>query len=80
MPRTTGEADVNGATLHYEISGDGRPLVLAHAGIADGRVWEGQFEKELPHVRKTVISGAAHPPNMERPEESNSLVLNFPKS
>src|SRR3712207_8911911 len=38
-----GFADVNGARLHYEIVGEGDPLVLVHAGIADGRMWEGQL-------------------------------------
>jgi 3-oxoadipate enol-lactonase len=39
----SGFAEINGARLYYEISGDGEPLVLVHAGIADGRMWEGQF-------------------------------------
>ena len=33
MSRTTGTADVNGATLHYETAGGGGPLVLVHDGI-----------------------------------------------
>ena len=36
-------AEVNGAKFHYEISGEGHPLVLVHAGIADGRMWNDQF-------------------------------------
>ena len=39
----SGFAEVNGARLYYEIMGDGEPLVLVHAGIADGRMWEGQL-------------------------------------
>ncbi len=35
---------VTGASLYYEVMGDGEPLVLVHAGIADGRMWDGQFE------------------------------------
>ena len=35
---------VNGASFHYEVMGEGEPLVLVHAGIADGRMWDGQFE------------------------------------
>jgi 2-hydroxy-6-oxonona-2,4-dienedioate hydrolase len=44
MTSTTGTADANGATLYYEVAGEGGPLVLVHAGIADGRMWEGQLE------------------------------------
>jgi 2-hydroxy-6-oxonona-2,4-dienedioate hydrolase len=44
MSRTTGTADVNGATLHYEVAGDGEPLVLAHAGISDSRMWDAQVD------------------------------------
>lgn len=39
----TGFAEVNGARLSYEVSGEGRPLVLIHAGIADSRMWDAQF-------------------------------------
>ncbi len=44
MLRKTGTADVNGALIYYEVSGEGEPLVLVHAGIADGRMWDGQVE------------------------------------
>ena len=35
------------------------------------------LEKELPNVRKAIMHGTAHVPNMERPEESNRIVLDF---
>ena len=44
MPRTAGTAAVNGAELYYEVAGEGEPLVLVHAGIADGRMWDGQID------------------------------------
>ena len=40
----SGTADVNGARIGYEISGEGEPLVLVHAGIADGRMWDAQID------------------------------------
>jgi 2-hydroxy-6-oxonona-2,4-dienedioate hydrolase len=43
MLRETGTADVNGAQMYYEVVGEGEPLVLVHAGIADSRMWEGQI-------------------------------------
>ena len=42
--RTSGVAEVAGARLAYEVSGTGPPVVLVHAGIADGRMWDGQVE------------------------------------
>jgi 3-oxoadipate enol-lactonase len=32
------------ALLHHEIAGDGRPVVLVHAGICDSRMWDPQWE------------------------------------
>jgi pimeloyl-ACP methyl ester carboxylesterase len=43
MHLETGMAEVNGARIHYEVAGEGEPLVLVHAGIADSRMWEGQI-------------------------------------
>ena len=69
MPRTTGGAYVNGATLNYEISGEGRPLVLVHAGIADGRMWEGQFETFAEHYTaiRHDMRGFGRSPMVEGP-------------
>jgi pimeloyl-ACP methyl ester carboxylesterase len=39
----TGMAEVNAARIYYEVVGEGEPLVLVHAGIADSRMWNGQF-------------------------------------
>lgn len=38
-----GMADVEGGQLYYEVEGEGHPLVLIHAGIADSRMWDDQF-------------------------------------
>ena len=43
MLRETGTAEINGARIYYEVAGEGEPLVLVHAGIADSRMWEGQI-------------------------------------
>src|SRR5579859_5230405 len=39
-----GFAGVNGTRLHYEIAGDGSPLVLIHGFGLDLRMWDAQFE------------------------------------
>ncbi|MEM9006962.1 MAG: alpha/beta hydrolase [Cyanobacteria bacterium P01_F01_bin.86] len=41
---SSGIADINGLQLYYEIKGTGQPLLLLHAGIADSRMWDAQFE------------------------------------
>ncbi len=47
----SGYADVNGAKLYYEIAGQGDALVLVHAGVADCRMWDGQFAEFAQHYR-----------------------------
>jgi len=51
---STGKADINGAQLYYEVKGTGQPLLLVHAGVADSRMWDPQFEafsKEYQTIR-----------------------------
>ncbi|MGD8405383.1 MAG: alpha/beta hydrolase [Anaerolineales bacterium] len=51
---TTGMAEINGTQLYYEVKGNGHPLLLVHAGVADSRMWETQFEafsKEFKVIR-----------------------------
>ena len=47
----TGFLAVQAATLYYEIAGDGYPLLLIHAGIADSRMWDDQFPIFAQHYR-----------------------------
>ena len=41
----SGFIEVNSANLYYEMDGEGTPLILNHAGIADGRMWNAQFDE-----------------------------------
>lgn len=43
MQTKTGFAPINGAQIYYEVTGAGRPLIMLHAGVADGRLWDDQF-------------------------------------
>lgn len=43
MKSLFGSAEINGTSFHYEMAGIGPPVVFLHAGIADSRMWEGQF-------------------------------------
>ncbi|MGH2344296.1 MAG: alpha/beta fold hydrolase, partial [Chloroflexota bacterium] len=42
--RQTDFASVNGTRLYYELQGEGRPVVFIHAGIADCRMWDDQWQ------------------------------------
>jgi 2-hydroxy-6-oxonona-2,4-dienedioate hydrolase len=39
----TGFANINNAQIYYETAGEGMPLVMIHAGIADSRQWNNEF-------------------------------------
>ena len=43
MDIQSGYLEVNGAKLYYEEAGQGFPVILVHAGIADRRMWDDQF-------------------------------------
>jgi pimeloyl-ACP methyl ester carboxylesterase len=51
MDIRSGYADVNGAHLYYEEAGQGFPLVMVHAGIADHSMWADQFAYFAPKYR-----------------------------
>jgi pimeloyl-ACP methyl ester carboxylesterase len=41
---TSGYVDSDGAKIYFEAAGNGPALVFIHAGIADRRMWDAQFE------------------------------------
>jgi pimeloyl-ACP methyl ester carboxylesterase len=47
----SGFANVNGAQLYHEAKGAGAPLLLLHAGVADSRMWDEQFDAFARHYR-----------------------------
>lgn len=63
-----GFAEVDGASLYYEVKGEGHPLLLLHAGVADSRMWDDQFSAFAQYYRvirydmrgfgRTVVSAA----------------------
>ena len=42
--KESGYAEVSGARFYYEVAGQGDPVVFVHAGIADRRMWDAQFD------------------------------------
>jgi 3-oxoadipate enol-lactonase len=47
----TGYVESEGARLYYETAGTGIPLVMLHAGIADRRMWDEEFQTFAAHYR-----------------------------
>lgn len=43
--------DFDGAPLYYEEQGEGKPLLLVHAGVADSRMWDEQFDTFAEYYR-----------------------------
>ena len=39
----SGFAAINNARIYYEITGEGQPFVMIHAGVADSRQWNNEF-------------------------------------
>jgi 3-oxoadipate enol-lactonase len=52
-------------------------VVVGELDVQDMHVIAGRLEREIPGARRAAIEGAAHVPNMERPERFNELVLGF---
>ena len=51
MQAQTGFAPINGAQIYYEVAGAGQPMILLHAGVADGRMWDDQFDEFAQRYR-----------------------------
>ena len=47
----SGFAEINGTRLYYEITGEGRPLVMLHGGLVNLRSWDSQVVALAPHYR-----------------------------
>jgi hypothetical protein len=81
----TAFADINGGKLYYEVAGEGQILVLAHAGVADRRMWNVTsvaklLASNIHGAQKAILPNTAHLPNMEKPEQFNQIVLEFLQS
>src|SRR5690348_17094665 len=43
-PTESGFVRIDNAEIYYETAGTGMPLVMIHAGVADSRQWNNEFE------------------------------------
>ncbi len=51
VSKQTGTAAINGTQMYYEVAGSGHPLIMVHAGVADNRMWDDQFDVFAQHYR-----------------------------
>jgi pimeloyl-ACP methyl ester carboxylesterase len=78
-----GTAALNHTVFAYETAGSGAPVVLIHAGIADSRMWDGQFFAlaESYTVVRYDLRGFGRTPPVEGPfahhEDLAELLLHL---
>jgi 3-oxoadipate enol-lactonase len=75
-----GFAEVNGAKLYYEVSGEGQPFLMVHAGIANKSMWDDQFDffaRKYKVVRFDMRGFGQSPPtagDYQRHEDIRALL------
>jgi pimeloyl-ACP methyl ester carboxylesterase len=69
--------EVAGGRLWYEEAGEGPSILLLHAGAADSRMWDAQWESftEKFHTIRVDLPGSGHSPYPEGPWDPNEYVL-----
>jgi 3-oxoadipate enol-lactonase len=51
MNSESGYAPVKGGELYYEVAGNGRPMVLIHAGVSTCKMWDAQWQVFTKHYQ-----------------------------
>ncbi|WP_413308126.1 alpha/beta hydrolase [Bacillus sp. 1P10SD] len=69
----SGYAEINGATIYYEVKGEGRPVLLLHGFPLDSRMWDDQFE-ELSKYYQVIRFDYAGCGKSSHHDEDYSLV------
>ena len=47
----SGYFEYDGGKIYYETAGSGEPLIFAHAGFVDSRMWDTQWEFFAKHYQ-----------------------------
>ena len=59
-PGTGHTAEINGIQMHYEIVGDGDPLLLLHSGTQTSRMWDEFVDRFSEHYRLIIPDLRGH--------------------
>ncbi|MDQ5824372.1 MAG: alpha/beta hydrolase [Chloroflexota bacterium] len=65
---TSGTIEAEGGPLYYEVAGKGHALLLVHAGIADHRMWDDQWDEFSSRYRviRYDLRGYGNTPLLDR--------------
>ena len=64
--------DRDGVNIHYEVHGDGPPLILTHGYSSTSAMWKGQVEALSRHHKLRAV-GHARPRPVRLSRRSQSL-------
>src|ERR1700716_759641 len=56
----SGQANVNGISIHYAVYGQGSPVILLHGGLANAGYWGHQIPVLAPHPTVIVMDSRGH--------------------
>jgi pimeloyl-ACP methyl ester carboxylesterase len=59
-PKRSGEAPVNGISIHYAIYGKGSPVIFLHGGLANGDYWGNQVRAVAPYHTVITMDSRGH--------------------
>src|SRR5690242_10909672 len=60
---TMSEATINGVRLHYEVQGDGFPLIFCHEFAGSGHSWKMQRDFFQSRYRVVTYNARGYPPS-----------------
>lgn len=63
-----GFVELGTCRLHYEMKGEGTPLVMIHAGMLDKRMWAPQFDEFAKHFKVIMYDARNHGMTESQPD------------
>ncbi|WP_373492846.1 alpha/beta fold hydrolase [Aquiflexum sp.] len=67
--------DLSGATIHYDVAGEGFPLILIHGSLTDMRYWERQVPTLQKYYCVYTYSRRYNYPNQNQPIANHSAIV-----
>jgi 3-oxoadipate enol-lactonase len=64
----TGYVDIGKCKLHYEMKGEGTPLIMIHAGMLNKEIWEPQFNEFAKKFKVIIYDARNHGLSQSEPD------------